>query len=342
MVLFDMISLSSAIKFISSFTDVSDVEVTVRLVDEIWNIVGETDVSSYILQNSYNTGAKRNLLTSISCKNGISEEQAQEILLDEANSILKELDIDYSRVSLDDIILSFYHATSSIDNCSDIVEQGLFPLDKCLGLKNHLTDFLKEYGIFFDFDRKVVFKKTEVGFIEKEFQLDKLEFLGNSGNYLQQRFKNDCYINGVWCPFDHLGIFNQTSRYLNSPEFLKHIGIIFEQENLEWNWEKRKESYLLKCSIPLRDLDIQSVRTLGLPFNEEEFLEAVYTDDIKLKKCLVRLAFERLIEGAFADNKNNIVHIKKHIPGNRIDFIPLVFIEGYGYISKEDFYESKK
>ena len=104
MVLFDMISLSSAIKFISSFTDVSDVEVTVRLVDEIWNIVGETDVSSYILQNSYNTGAKRNLLTSISCKNGISEEQAQEILLDEADSILKELDIDYSRVSLDDII----------------------------------------------------------------------------------------------------------------------------------------------------------------------------------------------------------------------------------------------
>ncbi|MDO5794808.1 MAG: hypothetical protein Q4Q00_11565, partial [Turicibacter sp.] len=94
-------------------------------------------------------------------------------------------------------------------------------------------------------------------------------------------------------------------------------------------------------SIPLRDLDIQSVRTLGLPFNEEEFLEAVYNDDIKLKKCLVRLAFERLIEGAFVDNKNNIVHIKKHIPGSRIDIIPLVFIEGYGYIAKEGFYESK-
>lgn len=331
--IFDMSSLKNAIEFLSGFTQMTTEDFKISIIDQIWDLVGKKDESNNLREMSYDIRAKRDLISYIPLREEIDSQMARVIILKHVEKIVEDLNIDYTKVKLSDIMLVFYHATSSIDNCNDASEIGLFPLDEMLSFRNSLTDFLNNYGISFDLDNGLIIKKTATGIIENEYKLNELTNLGFP-SYLQKRFTNDCYINGVWCPYDHLEVFNQTDHYFNAPEFLKYVENIFTGTNLTRDWHFKKESYLLKCSIPLSDLDIQTVRTLKLGETYAEFIEAVYNDEVELKKYLVRLAFERLIEGVFLSN--NIVHVKKHIPSDRIEIIPMEFVEGVGYIPKQN------
>lgn len=179
--------------------------------------------------------------------------------------------------SSEKIIIRGFHVTTSSNNCEEILQNGIEPLNKVLSNPNsELTEFLRDFNLSFNIDNMTV-KHGERTHSIKEYPYEKISKLLTRGPYAF-----------LFCA--NIKSYGEIHMY---PEILKEMeknGII-DVGALE-KWKKSKKAYKLTFEVPSEYISRNYLAMYKQ--TEKERLLAMCDDMSKPNTPSLEIAFEKI------------------------------------------------
>jgi len=207
-------------------------------------------------------------------------------------------------VDISDLKIIGFHVVSSLDDCAEIREKGLWNLQRVLTEDTNLNRVLGQYGLTFDVVNCTMTYKGKTWDIEYEKYKGRYDLTDEEEaiEWISHRIYYDYCVNGFLCCDD---ITTYGTRIHKRPEFiLKLVDMFPDLEEMENWWERNGVPYeVVFYAVPdqiMRDF-------FGLP-EEDDMPRYWYepTDDQIIKKKLLSLA----IDGRYGNLDEQYLYIK--------------------------------
>lgn len=221
------------------------------------------------------------------------------ILVDYFNShieeILHELQINLSTIDSSELKIIFYHATSTVEDSSEVENYGLLDLRKVLTLNTPLKRFLLENEIEIDFcNRTLNYQGNEL-----------ISFDNAKIDKTVRKLERDYQINGILCPTNcDEGYYIGEKHYIIYPEFLSTLDSEMKTDLCE-KWKKESKGLLIRCSVRLKDI----FSFYSIDFDRSSTEGNLLNNEREILKNLFALAFSRVICG----HRESIINLKSGV-----------------------------
>lgn len=224
-------------------------------------------------------------------------------LCDFTNEFLDESDGDFEKfwnrnfanvksVEISDIKVAAFHVLGSLDDCSEIKTNGLKNLQEVLSSDTILSRKIKESGIVFDLERKIVSCGERTYNIDYEYYRKSIchEEIDEVLDEIAYRFFYDYCISGF---IVNDNIYSYLSHVHERPEFLMTLSKLFEEaKELERYWKQHSVPYKVDFCINIEQIERF---TFSLDEQEPPFEGWSDLDDsMKIKKWMLSKTVDRL------------------------------------------------
>ena len=148
---------------------------------------------------------------------------------------------------IDSLVMS--HITPR-ENAKNIWNEGILTLSHALTQKTELSDYLKNIGFTFAFEKEqiIMYKDNYIVDVKSENENNLKMRLGGEKTY------NDYNING-YLFIDEFDV-DAIRGWLGSPEFLKSLATYYEKNSIADNYADMCENYYVSFEVPLNAIDL--------------------------------------------------------------------------------------
>lgn len=212
------------------------------------------------------------------------------ICLMDLSHLLKETEIK----QIDSLVMS--HITPR-ENAKNIWNEGILTLSHALTQKTELSDYLKNIGFTFAFEKEqiIMYKDNYIVDVKSENENNLKMRLGGEKTY------NDYNING-YLFIDEFDV-DAIRGWLGSPEFLKSLATYYEKNSIADNYADMCENYYVSFEVPLNAIDLDG-------FSEK--IDSIEKTEILLKYTINALAYTEMRRKPFLPMYNPIIYVKRN------------------------------
>lgn len=195
---------------------------------------------------------------------------------------------------IDSLVMS--HITPR-ENAKNIWNEGILTLSHALTQKTELSDYLKNIGFTFAFEKEqiIMYKDNYIVDVKSENENNLKMRLGGEKTY------NDYNING-YLFIDEFDV-DAIRGWLGSPEFLKSLATYYEKNSIADNYADMCENYYVSFEVPLNAIDLDG-------FSEK--IDSIEKTEILLKYTINALAYTEMRRKPFLPMYNPIIYVKRN------------------------------
>lgn len=195
---------------------------------------------------------------------------------------------------IDSLVMS--HITPR-ENAKNIWNEGILTLSHALTQKTELSDYLKNIGFTFAFEKEqiIMYKDNYIVDVKSENENNLKMRLGGEKTY------NDYNING-YLFIDEFDV-DAIRGWLGSPEFLKSLATYYEKNSIADNYADMCENYYVSFEVPLNAIDLDG-------FSEK--INSIEKTEILLKYTINALAYTEMRRKPFLPMYNPIIYVKRN------------------------------
>lgn len=183
------------------------------------------------------------------------------------------------------------------ENVKAIWDEGLLTLSHALTQKTTLSDYLKNIGLTF------MFEKGQIVMYKDKHRVD---VKGENGNSLKMRLggektSNDYNING----YLFVDEFEEDAirGWLGSPEFLKSLANYYGKYSIADNYADKCDNYYVSFEVPLDVIDLEG-------FSDE--IDLLEKTELLLRYTINALAYMEMRRKPFLPMHNPIIFLKRN------------------------------
>lgn len=183
------------------------------------------------------------------------------------------------------------------ENAKNIWNEGILTLSHALTQKTELSDYLKNIGFTFAFEKEqiIMYKDNYIVDVKSENENNLKMRLGGEKTY------NDYNING-YLFIDEFDV-DAIRGWLGSPEFLKSLATYYEKNSIADNYADMCENYYVSFEVPLNAMDLDG-------FSEK--IDSIEKTEILLKYTINALAYTEMRRKPFLPMYNPIIYVKRN------------------------------
>lgn len=186
----------------------------------------------------------------------------------------------FEQLGINEISLVAYHVVGSIDECAEIINEGILNLQTVLSQDTSISRLLKNYGIIFDIHNRIMIcdgKEYNIDYYSYEdiFNDDCLEGKLKKIGY---RIYYDFCVDGFFYCRD---VFRYGTDIHERPEFFRTLVDFSDRaQELDAYWRKNSRSYKVYFKVPLSQIH-------RFTFNFNEGVNEYSEEELLLlkKKC---------------------------------------------------------
>ena len=206
------------------------------------------------------------------------------------SQLLKENELK----QIDSLVVS--HITPR-ENAKNIWDEGLLTLSHVLTQETELSDYLKNIGFTFLFEKEqiIMYKDNHIVDVKSENGNNLKMRLGGEKTY------NDYNING----YLFIDEFEEDAirGWLGSPEFLKSLAIYYGKNSIADNYAEKCYNYYVSFEVPLNEIDLEG-------FSDE--IDSMEKTEILLRYAINALAYAEMRTKPFLPMYNPIIYLKRN------------------------------
>ena len=206
------------------------------------------------------------------------------------SQLLKENELK----QIDSLVVS--HITPR-ENAKNIWDEGLLTLSHVLTQETELSDYLKNIGFTFLFEKEqiIMYKDNHIVDVKSENGNNLKMRLGGEKTY------NDYNING----YLFIDEFEEDAirGWLGSPEFLKSLAIYYGKNSIADNYAEKCYNYYVSFEVPLNEIDLEG-------FSDE--IDSMEKTEILLRYVINALAYAEMRTKPFLPMYNPIIYLKRN------------------------------